>query len=211
MQKKTVADADVAGKRVFLRVDFNVPMDEAGVIADDSRILACIPTIQYVIEHHARVIVCSHLGRPGGKVVEELKMVPVAKRLSDILDRPIPALGESIGSDVEAAVAGLKDGEPLLLENIRFHPEEEANDAGFAVALSRLADIYVNDAFGVSHRAHASVVGVPKYLPAVSGFLMERELNALSGALENPVRPFAAIANGRPRTAPARRSPARTR
>ena len=196
MRKKTVADIDVAGKRVFLRVDFNVPMDKTGAISDDARIQACLPTIKYLTDHNARVIACSHLGRPDGKVVESLRLEPMARRLSELIGKQVAALGESVGSEVEAAIAKLKDGEIVLLENIRFHPEEEANDSGFAKTLSQLADIFVNDAFGTSHRAHASVVGVARYLPAVSGFLMEKEIRALSGALENPARPFAAMIGG---------------
>ena len=196
MRKKTVEDIDVAGKRVFLRVDFNVPMDKTGAISDDSRIKACIPTIKYLIDHNARVVICSHLGRPDGKVVESLRLTPIAKRLLELLGRPVNALKQCIGSEVVDAVAKLKDGNVALLENIRFHPEEEANGPDFAKALSQLADVFVNDAFGASHRAHASVVGVAKYLPAVSGFLMEKEIEALGGALENPKRPFAAMIGG---------------
>lgn len=196
MKKKTVEDIDVAGKRVLLRVDFNVPMNKKGVISDDTRIRACLPTINYLIDNHARVIICSHLGRPDGRVVEELRLAPVAMRLTELLGKPVEALRDCIGTEVEAAVNKLKDGEVILLENLRFHAEEEANDASFAQALSRMADIYVNDAFGASHRAHASVVGVAEYLPAVAGFLMSQELDALSGALENPERPFAAMIGG---------------
>jgi phosphoglycerate kinase len=196
MKKKTVEDIDVGGRRVFLRVDFNVPMDDMGAIGDDTRIRASLPTIRYLADHRARVIVCSHLGRPDGKIVEGLSLAPVARRLSELLGKPVEALRDSIGPEVEAATSRLGDGEVVLLENIRFHPEEEANDPEFARALSRLADLYVNDAFGASHRAHASVVGVAKYLPAVSGFLMEKELEALGGALENPERPFAAMIGG---------------
>ena len=196
MRKKTVEDIDVAGKRAFLRVDFNVPMDKTGAISDDSRIKACLPTIKYLIDHNTQVIVCSHLGRPNGKVVESLRLAPVARRLSEIIGKPVQALKESIGPEVQAAVSKLKDSEVVLLENIRFHPEEEGNDTNFAKALSHFAAVFVNDAFGASHRAHASVVGVAKYLPAVSGFLMEKEIEALSGALENPQRPFAAVVGG---------------
>jgi len=196
MRKKTAEDIDVAGKRVFLRVDFNVPLDKAGAISDDSRIKACLPTIKYLMDHNARVIICSHLGRPDGKVVESLRLTPIAKRLSELLGKPVEALRQCIGPEVEDAINRLKDGGVVLLENIRFHPEEEANDPNFAKALSQLADIFVNDAFGASHRAHASVVGVAKYLPTVSGFLMETEIEALGGALENPKRPFAAMIGG---------------
>ena len=196
MKKKTVEDIDVGGRRVFLRVDFNVPMDDMGAIGDDTRIRASLPTIRYLADNRARVIICSHLGRPDGKIVEGLRLAPVARRLSELLGKPVEALRDSIGPEVEAATSRLGDGEVVLLENIRFHPEEEANDPEFAKALSRLADVYVNDAFGASHRAHASVVGVAKYLPAVSGFLMERELEALGEALENPEKPFAAMIGG---------------
>ncbi len=196
MQKKTVADIDVAGKRVFLRVDFNVPMDKAAVIGDDSRIKAGLATIRYLLEHDARVIICSHLGRPDGKVVDSLRLRPVAIRLSELLGRPVEALADSLGPEVEAAVKKLNNGELVLLENIRFYPEEEANDPNFAEALARLAEVFVNDAFAVSHRAHASVVGVAKHLPAVAGFLMSKELQALDGALENPRRPFVAMLGG---------------
>ncbi len=196
MPKRTVEDIDVADKRVLLRVDFNVPLNGDGTISDDTRIRACLPTINYLINNHARVIICSHLGRPKGKVVEELRLAPVARRLSELLGKPVEVLRECIGPAVEAAIAKLHDGEVVLLENLRFYPEEEDNDPSFAQALSRLADIYVNDAFGASHRAHASVVGVAKYLPAVSGFLMAKELKALSRALENPQRPFAAMIGG---------------
>ena len=196
MPKKTVKDIDVSGKRVLLRVDFNVPMSQDGTISDDTRIRACLPTIKYLREHKARVILCSHLGRPDGKVVEGLRLAPVAKRLSELLGKPVKALRDCVGPEVEVEVVRLKNGDVALLENLRFHPEEEANDPNFAKALSRLAELYVNDAFGASHRAHASVVGVAKYLPAVSGFLMEKELKALGGALENPKRPFAAMIGG---------------
>lgn len=196
MQKKTVEDIDVAGKRVLLRVDFNVPMDKTGAISDDSRIKACLLTINYLLDHRARLIICSHFGRPEGKVVEKLRLAPVARRLSELTGKPVQALKESVGPEVEAAISKLKDGEMVLLENLRFHPEEEANDPSFAKALSQLADIFVNDAFGVSHRAHTSVVGVAKYLPSVSGFLMEKEIRELGGALENPKRPFAAMIGG---------------
>lgn len=196
MPKKTVKDVAVSGKRVLLRVDFNVPMSKDGAISDDTRIRACLPTVKYLINHHARVIICSHLGRPDGKVVEELRLAPVAKRLSQLIGKPVKVLRDCVGPEVEADIAKLNNDEVVLLENLRFHPEEEANDPNFTQALSRLADIYVNDAFGASHRAHASIVGVAKYLPAVSGFLMERELKALGGALESPKRPFAAMIGG---------------
>ena len=156
MRKKTIEDIEVSGKKVFLRVDFNVPMDKDGRITDDSRIKACLPTIKYLMERGTRLIICSHLGRPGGRVVESLRLAPVAERLSELLGKPVIAFSESVGAEVEAAVEGMKECDVVLLENIRFHPEEEANDPSFARALAKLADIFVNDAFGASHRAHAS-------------------------------------------------------
>jgi len=196
MQKKTVRDEDVAGKRVLVRVDFNVPMDRNGKIEDDTRIRACLPTITYLIDHKARVILCSHLGRPHGRVDEHLRLGPVARRLSEIVQRPVEALREAIGPGVVRAVSEMQDGELVLLENLRFYPGEEENDPGFARELSSLADLFVNDAFGVSHRAHASVVGLAAYLPCVAGLLMEKEIEQLSRLLEDPARPFAAVMGG---------------
>ncbi len=197
MGKKTILDIEVRGKRVLVRVDFNVPLDmKTGAITDDSRIRAALPTIRYLVDHKAKVILCSHLGRPGGRVVEELRMTPVAQRLSHLIDLPVSAVSDCIGVEVEKAIENLNDGEVLLLENLRFHPEEEANDPSFAQALAKLADIYVNDAFGSAHRAHASTVGVAKYLPAVVGFLMEKELEALSSILTNPEHPFGGLLGG---------------
>ncbi|HEX78050.1 MAG TPA: phosphoglycerate kinase [Dehalococcoidia bacterium] len=196
MIKKTVKDVDVGGKRVLVRVDFNVPLAQDGTISDDTRIQACLPTINYLVAQRARVILCSHLGRPKGRVAEELRLAPVARRLSQLLGQPVAVARDCVGPEAEAAAAQLKDGEVLLLENLRFHPEEEANDPGFAQALARLADLFVNDAFGASHRAHASVVGVAEQLPAVAGLLMEKELEALGKAVEDPARPLAAIIGG---------------
>jgi len=197
MNKLTVKDVEVGGKKVLVRVDFNVPLDEAtGAITDDSRIRATLPTINYLIDRKARVILCSHLGRPKGKVVEKLRLAPVAHRLSQILGQKVEATTDCIGPEVEKAVGKLKPNDVLLLENIRFHPEEEANDASFAQALARLADVYVNDAFGASHRAHASIVGVAKYLPAVAGLLVEKEISILEGILAHPAHPFAELAGG---------------
>ena len=196
MAKKTVRDVDVAKKRVLVRVDFNVPMDRGGKITDDTRIRACLPTIDYLVKQQARIVLCSHLDRPGGKVVEELRLAPTAKRLSELLNKPVKALNDCIGPQVEAAVLGLRDGEIVLLENLRFYPQEEANDPQFAQSLSRLADIYVDDAFGSCHRAHASIVGVAQYLPAVSGFLLQKELETLTGLVANPARPFGAVIGG---------------
>jgi phosphoglycerate kinase len=196
MAKKTVRDVDVVKKRVLVRVDFNVPMNHDGAITDDTRIRACLPTIEYLAKHQARIILCSHLDRPGGRVVEELRLAPVAKRLSELLDKPVEALNDCIGSQVEGAVSRLRDGEIALLENLRFYPQEEANDPNFAQSLSRLADIYVDDAFGACHRAHTSIVGIARYLPAVSGFLLEKELETLTGLMANPGRPFATMIGG---------------
>ncbi|MGC8837094.1 MAG: phosphoglycerate kinase [Anaerolineae bacterium] len=195
MNKKTVRDVPVAGKRVLVRVDFNVPLTE-GRVADDTRIRAALPTIQYLLDQGARVILMSHLGRPKGKVREDLRMRPVGERLAELLGRPVQVLDDCVGPQVEAAVAAMQAGDVVLLENLRFHPEEEANDAEFARALASLGDLYVDDAFGAAHRAHASTVGVAQYLPAVAGFLMERELAFLSRALEAPERPYVAILGG---------------
>lgn len=197
MAKRTVRDTEVEGKTVLVRVDFNVPMDiKTGVITDDSRIRAALPTITYLLDHRAKVILCSHLGRPGGRVVEGLRMTPVAQRLSQLVDLPVSTVSDCIGTAVEKAADNLKGGEILLLENIRFYPQEEANDPSFAQALAKLADIYVDDAFGTAHRAHASTVGVAKYLPAIAGFLMEKELEALSSILSTPEHPFGALLGG---------------
>jgi phosphoglycerate kinase len=197
VEKKTIRDARVGGKRVLVRVDFNVPLDiKTDIIADDSRIKSTLPTIKYLIDHKAKVILCSHLGRPDGKVVEGLRMKPVAERLSQLIKLPVLIASDCVGVEVKKKVDTLKDREILLLENLRFHPEEEANDPNFAKALAELADIYVDDAFGTAHRAHASTVGVAKYLPAFSGFLMEKELKTLGKLLANPKHPFAALLGG---------------
>jgi len=197
MNKLTVRDIDVASKRVLVRADFNVPLDgNNGVITDDSRIQATLPTIKYLTDRGARVILCSHLGRPKGKVVEKLRLAVVAQRLSQILGQKVKVANDGIGPEVDKAVEKLKPGNVLLLENIRFHPEEEANANSFAKVLARLADIYVNDAFGASHRAHASIVGVAHYLPAVAGLLVEREIKVLEDLLAHPNRPFAELAGG---------------
>jgi len=197
MPKKTVEDIDVAGKKVLLRVDFNVPLDtNTGDISDDSRIQASLPTIKYLVDHKAKIIICSHLGRPGGKVVENLRMAPIAQRLSQLLGLPVSTASDCIGQEVENKIEALKEGDILVLENLRFHPEEEANDAGFARKLAKLADIYVNDAFGSAHRTHASTVGVAKYLPAVAGFLMNKELEVMEKLLHNPERPSACLIGG---------------
>jgi len=197
MPKKTVADIDVKGKRVLVRVDFNVPITEnSGVISDDSRIRASLPTIKYLVDHKAKVIICSHVGRPAGKVVENLRMAPTARRLSELIGLPVSMASDCIGQEVESKIGALKEGDVLILENLRFHPEEEANDADFARKLARLADIYVDDAFSTAHRNHASIVGVAKYLPAVAGLLMEKELKVMGNLLHNPERPWACLIGG---------------
>jgi len=197
MNKKTVRDIEVGGKRVLVRVDFNVPLDEAtGKITDDTRIRAALPTIKYLVDQGAKVILCSHLGRPKWQVVEKLRLAGMAQRLEQLLGQSVQVTRDCIGSEVEKTVEEMKNSEVLLLENVRFHPEEEKNDASFAQALASLADIYVNDAFSASHRAHASVVGVTQYLPAVAGFLMEKELKFLAGILTEPVHPFAELVGG---------------
>jgi phosphoglycerate kinase len=195
MDKLTIRDVDVAGKRVLVRVDFNVPLED-GKVTDDSRIRASIPTIHYLLTHGARVILASHLGRPDGKVQDGLRLRPVAERLSQLLGRNVPVTGDALGMGTVDAVKRLRNGELLLLENLRFHAEEERNDPAFARQLADYAEIYVNDAFGTAHRAHASTVGVAQLLPAYAGFLMEREIAMLSKLLEDPGRPFAAIVGG---------------
>src|SRR5947208_5515216 len=196
MNKKTIRDIQVAGKRVLVRVDFNVPLDAELHITDDTRIKADIPTIQYLLDQGAAVILMSHLGRPKGQVVDSMRLTPVAKRLSELLGRPVQMAADCVGPEVEARARALQPGQVLLLETLRFHPEEEANDPAFARALAALGDLYVDDAFGSAHRAHASTVGVAAYLPAVSGLLMQKELAALGNALDNPGRPFAAVIGG---------------
>lgn len=197
MTKMTVRDVAVRGKRVLVRVDFNVPLDEkTGEITDDNRIRAALPTIKYLIDRGARVILMSHLGRPKGKVVESMRLGTVAQRLSQVLKQPVSMAPDCIGPEVENMVAGMKAGDVLMLENLRFHAEEEAGDKSFAQALARLGDVYVNDAFGAAHRAHASVSVITEYLPAVAGLLMEKELANLGKILENPLRPFAALLGG---------------
>jgi phosphoglycerate kinase len=195
MNKKTVNDLDVRGKKVFCRVDFNVPLKD-GEITDDTRIRAALPTISHLIKQGAIVILASHLGRPKGKVVEDLRMDPVAKRLSDLLQKEVVKTDSVFGSEVNEALSELQNGEVLLLENVRFEAGEEKNDGELAQAFADMADIYVNDAFGTAHRAHASTAGVAEKLPAVAGFLMEKEINVLGKALENPERPFTAIIGG---------------
>jgi len=195
MNKKTVRDINVSGKRVLVRVDFNVPLD-SGRVTDDTRIRAAIPTIQYLIDKGAKVILASHLGRPKGKVAPEFSLKPVAVRLEQLLGVPVAMASDCVGPEVESAVAHLEPGQVLLLENLRFHPEEEKNDPAFAAQLAKLADVFVNDAFGAAHRAHASTEGVTHFLPAVAGFLMQRELDFLGRAMADPERPFIAILGG---------------
>ncbi|MEH7440738.1 phosphoglycerate kinase [Bacillus sp. JJ1122] len=195
MNKKTVKDVDVKGKRVFCRVDFNVPMKD-GQVTDDTRIRAALPTIQYLVEQGAKVLLASHLGRPKGQAVEELRLTPVAKRLSELLGKDVKKTDEAYGDSVKSEIDSMNEGDVLLLENVRFYPGEEKNDPELAKAFAELADVYVNDAFGAAHRAHASTEGIAKHLPAVSGFLMEKELEVLGKALSNPERPFTAIIGG---------------
>ncbi len=193
--KKTIVDLQPQGKKVFVRVDFNVPLKD-GVITDDTRIKASLPTIEALLDKGAKVILASHLGRPKGERKMEFSLEPCAKRLSELLGRPVAFAPDCIGERVKAMVAGMKDGDVLLLENLRFHKEEEKNEENFAKELASLADLYVNDAFGTSHRAHASVAGITKYLPAVAGFLLEKEIEYIGGAVEHPEKPFAAIIGG---------------
>ncbi|GLC89821.1 phosphoglycerate kinase [Lysinibacillus piscis] len=195
LNKKTMKDIDVKGKRVFVRVDFNVPM-ENGAITDDTRIRAAIPTIEYLVEQGAKVILASHLGRPKGAVNEDMRLTAVGARLAELTNKPVTKLDESIGQAVEEAVGNMQDGDIVLLENVRFHAGEEKNDAALAQSFAQLADVYVNDAFGAAHRAHASTEGIAKHIPAVSGFLMEKELDVLGKALSTPERPFTAIIGG---------------
>ncbi|MDM5315225.1 phosphoglycerate kinase [Fictibacillus sp. b24] len=195
MNKKSVRDIDLKGKVVFCRVDFNVPMKD-GSITDETRINAALPTIKYLTEQGAKVLLASHLGRPKGQVVEELRLDPVAQRLSDLLGKEVVKTDEAYGEEVEKAVSNLPEGGVILLENVRFYPGEEKNDPELAQKFAALADVYVNDAFGAAHRAHASTEGIAKHLPAVSGLLMEKELEVLGKALSNPDRPFTAIIGG---------------
>lgn len=197
MSKKTVRDIDVKGKHVLVRVDFNVPMDDNGNITDDNRIVGALPTIRYLVDNKAKVVLCSHLGRPKGEFNPEFSLKPAAKRLGELLKQDVKMSRDVIGEDADKVVASLKDGEVALLENLRFHKQEEKNDAEFAKKLASYGDVYVNDAFGTAHRAHASTEGVAHYLPAVSGFLIEKELRFLGGALDHPEHPFVAILGGK--------------
>ena len=195
MNKQSIRDIDVKGKRVFCRVDFNVPMSD-GEVTDDTRIRAAVPTIQLLVEKGAKVILASHLGRPKGEAVDDLRLDPVAKRLSDLMQKEIYKVDEVVGADAEKAVNGLEEGDVVLLENVRFEAGEEKNDTELAKKMAALADVYVNDAFGAAHRAHASTEGIAKHIPAVAGLLMEKELEVLGKAMANPERPFTAIIGG---------------
>ena len=196
MNKKTIEDINVKGKRVLVRCDFNVPLNEKGKITNDNRIVAALPTIKYLMDHGARVILCSHLGRPKGEFKPEFSLKPVAKRLSELLEREVPLAEDVVGPSAHALAEKLQDGDVMLIENVRFHAEETKNDPEFAKQLASLAEIYVNDAFGTAHRAHASTEGVAHYLPAVAGFLIGKEISIMGGALENPEHPFLAIIGG---------------
>lgn len=197
MSKLSIRDLDMRGKRVFLRVDFNVPLDENGCVADDTRIRAALPTVEYALAQGARLIIASHLGRPKGKVNPKYGLAPVANRLSYLLGKAVLLAPDCIGPEVNAMVQSLKDGNAILLENLRFHAEEEQNDPVFSRQLAELADLYINDAFGTAHRAHASTEGITHFLkPSAAGFLMEKELEYLGRALSNPERPFVVILGG---------------
>ena len=197
MNKKTIRDVDVSGKKVLVRCDFNVPLDqETGKITDNRRIRGAIPTIQYLLDNNAKVILCSHLGRPKGEFNSKYSLKPVAEELSNLLGKEVKLAKDVVGEDAKKLVSEIKEGEIVLLENVRFHSEEEKNDPQFSKKLANYAEIYVNDAFGTAHRAHSSTAGVADYLPAVSGFLIEKELKFLGQALENPQRPFVAILGG---------------
>ncbi len=196
MDKLTINDVELAGKRVLIRVDFNVPLDKDGIIADDTRIKSALPTIRYVLSQGAKVILISHLGRPKGKVVENLRLNPVANRLQELLGENVTKLDDCVGEEVVMAISQMKEGDIILLENLRFHPEEESNEPNFARALADLADCFVDDAFGTAHRAHASVEGITKYLPSVAGLLLMKEIEYFEKALHEPVRPFIGILGG---------------
>ena len=198
VNKRSLEDVDLLGKRVLVRVDFNVPVEQGpeAIASYDHRLRATLPTIQYLCRTHSRIILCSHLGRPGGRIVEGLRMGPVAERLSILLSRPVKYLKNCIGPEVNQAIESMRNGSIVLLENLRFQADEETNDPDFAKALASLADIFVMDAFAVAHRAHASTVGVPQYIPSVLGLLAQRELEQMGRALESPLRPMAAILGG---------------
>jgi phosphoglycerate kinase len=196
LKKLTVEDMDLKGKRVFIRVDFNVPLDDNLMITDDRRIRGALPTINFCIDEGAKVILASHLGRPKGQPNPKLSLAMVAKRLQRLLNKEVGFVDDSIGSDAERAVASMRPGDVLVLENLRFHPGEEKNDPGFAKKIASLADCFVNDAFGASHRAHASIVGIAEHIPAGAGYLLKKEIEYLQGMVSNPVRPFVAILGG---------------
>ncbi|MBC8430580.1 MAG: phosphoglycerate kinase [Desulfobacterales bacterium] len=197
MAMKTIKDIDIDGKKVFFRVDFNVPMDEHQNITDDARIRAVLPTLQYALDHQAMLIVASHMGRPGGKVVPELSLAPVAKRLGRLLEKEVIMAKDCVGSETSAMLSNMKQGDVVLLENLRYHPEEQSNDDTFAKKLVGLCDVYINDAFAVSHRINASVVAITKYAPvSAAGFLLQRELDYFKQAIANPMRPLVAIIGG---------------
>ena len=196
LNKKSIRDIDVNGKKVFIRVDYNVPMDENQNITNDKRIVATLPTLNYLLENNAALIIACHLGRPKGERVPEFSVAPVAKKLGEIMGKEVKFASDCVGPEAEKMAADLKPGEILVLENLRYHKEEEKNDPKFAEQLAKLADIVVNDAFGVLHRAHASVEGITKFIPAVAGFLMENEIKFVGQAVANPVRPFVAIIGG---------------
>jgi len=196
LNKKSIKDIDVAGKKVFIRVDYNVPMDKAGNITEDTRIRATLPTLKHLLDQNAAIIIASHLGRPKGAVVPEFSLAPVAERLSTLIGKEVIVAPDCVGPEVEALAKDLKPGQILMLENLRYHKEEEKNDPEFSKQLASLADVVVNDAFGVSHRAHASVAGITAYLPAVAGLLMEKEIIFVGQTVANPVHPFVAIIGG---------------
>lgn len=196
MNKKTIKDIDVNNKKVLVRCDFNVPQDKEGRITDNRRIISALPTIKYLIENNAKIILCSHLGRPKGEFNEKYSLKPIAEELSRVLEKKVVLAKDVVGEDAKKITQDIQPGEVVLLENVRFHKEEEENNPEFAKKLANMAEIYVNDAFGTAHRAHASTAGVAKYLPAVSGFLINKELNFMGNALENPKRPFVAILGG---------------
>jgi len=196
IMKKSVRDIDLKGKRVIMRVDFNVPLDSEGNITDDTRITAALPTIQYVLDKDTKLILMSHLGRPKGQVKENMRLTPVSRRLSELLGKEVIQCKDSLGEETKKIISGMQYGDVALLENLRFHKEEEANDSAFAKALASYADIYVNDAFGTAHRAHASTEGIAHHLPAVAGFLMEKEINFLGRLIYGPEKPYISVIGG---------------
>ncbi len=196
MNKKTIRDVDLKGKRALVRVDFNVPLNDDRSIGDDTRIRAAVPTIQYLLDQGASVVLMSHLGRPKKGPSDDLRLNPVATRLKELLGRSVQKIDTTTGPEAEAAAAALKPGDVLLLENTRFDPREEKNDPAMSAELAKLGDVYVNDAFGAAHRAHASTEGVARLLPAVAGFLLEKELSALGGAIDDPQHPFVTVIGG---------------